>query len=199
MAVNEQLKPLLDNAPYVAEAERNNSKTIIFSVLITAIVFSALTFFWQNFNQKNKNAEISQLSSQVATLSSQLAVLQAGLTTSKPIEDDQNTSAKTETDNAVTSRTNREYVEPVNLMPALKGAFAYKYGINANDVSITVLDSTATHTRGTVIMNGGNSRMFLAARGNGSYTIVYDGNGPILCSVVAPYDFPAYMANDCVQ
>lgn len=81
MTPNEKLKPLLDNAPYVAEAERNNNKTIIFSVVITAIVFSALTFFWQNFNQKNKNEEISQLSSKVTTLSSQLAVLQAGLTT----------------------------------------------------------------------------------------------------------------------
>lgn len=79
MAPNSKLKPLLDNASYVAEVEKSNNKAIIFSVVITAIIFSALTFFWQNFSQKDKNVEISQLSSQVAVLSNQVAVLQKDL------------------------------------------------------------------------------------------------------------------------
>lgn len=208
MSPNEKLKPLLDNAQYAEQSRKSDTSAIIFSVLITAIVFSALSFFWQNFNQKNKNTEISQLSAQVATLSSQLAVLQDKELVDTSIKDnqnndnDQNISDQAENDAVYVpggAKSEGVYLEPVNLIPELKGSFAYKYGINANDVSVAILESTATHTRGTVVIDGGKSRTFLAARGNGSYTIVHDGNGAIMCSVVAPYNFPAYMISDCVQ
>lgn len=206
MAPNEKLRPLLDNAPYVAEVEKSNNKAIIFSVVITAIVFSALTFFWQNFNQTDKNEEITKLSAQVDVLSNQLAALQTKELANIPSEDEQNNNDQNSSDQAKNSavyvpggaKRAHVYLEPVNLIPELKGAFAYKYGINANDVVITISESTATHTRGMVNMNG-EGGIFLAARGNGSYTIVHDGNGAIMCSVVAPYDFPAYMINDCVR
>lgn len=88
MAPNDKLKPLLDNAQYAEQSRKSDTSAIIFSVLITAIVFSALSFFWQK-NDSDNNTEIEQLSSQVQTLSDQVAILQLSLTTSQAIEDDQ--------------------------------------------------------------------------------------------------------------
>lgn len=84
----------------------------------------------------------------------------------------------------------------IDLVPGLKAAFAYKYGISTNDIMITISQSTNTHARGTVTMNG-ESGVFLATRGNGDWGIVHDGNESIMCSVVLLYGFPFNMTSDC--
>jgi flagellar basal body-associated protein FliL len=46
---------------------------------------------------------------------------------------------------------------------------------------------------------GGEGGMFLAAKVDGAWKLVYDGNGQIDCKVVKPYGFPADMIKDCTN
>lgn len=80
----------------------------------------------------------------------------------------------------------------------IKIAFAEKYGKPQNEVNITINKNTGSHASGSVKfageMGGG---MWLAAKVNGKWVIVYDGHGVILCKVIKPYNFPKEIVSEC--
>lgn len=84
----------------------------------------------------------------------------------------------------------------------IKQAFSDKYGNPVNEVSVEISSSTDTHMRGVVkigppgTISGG---MFLAAKVNGEWMIVHDGQGVYTCAEVAPFNFPEEMINDCYE
>lgn len=83
--------------------------------------------------------------------------------------------------------------------------------IGANTISgVVVTEATENFMRGTFdtfpsaedLANGrdfGSGGIFLAARVNGVWKLIFDGNGQIECSLVNPYGFPANMISDCVN
>ncbi|MBT4349955.1 hypothetical protein HOD19_04245 [bacterium] len=87
--------------------------------------------------------------------------------------------------------------EREELNSILEHVFAYDHGISVENVSVKVLQQSYEHVRGFVNLNG-EGGMFLAAKRDGDWTIVHEGNGAIMCSVVTPYNFPFYMIGDCV-
>ena len=75
---------------------------------------------------------------------------------------------------------------------ALKAALGAHLGRNVNDLKITVSQNTGSHARGGV-ENG----YFLAAKVNGQWQIVADGQGALDCQIIAQYNFPASMVPEC--
>lgn len=83
----------------------------------------------------------------------------------------------------------------------IKRLFADKYQKPLTEISIKISRETENHVRGGVTIGepgpgaGGN---FLAAKVNGAWQIIFDGNGQISCKLVNSYGFPAEMISDCI-
>ena len=83
-----------------------------------------------------------------------------------------------------------------------------KYSSETID-KIIIKKSTEDHMRGMVnflptkedleVGRGGEGGMFLAAKIDGEWRLIYDGNGVIKCSLVNKYNFPSDMITDCAD
>ena len=81
---------------------------------------------------------------------------------------------------------------PISDEDALKAALAAHLGTDVNSLAITISENIGSHARGGV-----DNGYFLAAKVNGQWQIVADGQGAIDCNIVAQYGFPAYMVPEC--
>jgi len=82
----------------------------------------------------------------------------------------------------------------------LKLAFAQKYNKSVADVNLTIKINTGVLANGGVSFVGENGGgWWLAAKTNGSWNIVQDGNGTITCELTDPYNFPTSMVPECVN
>ncbi len=80
---------------------------------------------------------------------------------------------------------------------AIKIALIKKYGTNASDMEVTVSEVDGEYAKGMVTEEGGGG-MWFAARLNGTWTLVWDGNGIITCDDISPFPkFPAKMIPEC--
>lgn len=88
-------------------------------------------------------------------------------------------------------------ISPESTIDTIRILLEKKYPENAGTISVNISKETAEHARGSVSfaegMAGGN---WLAAKVNGEWQLVFDGNGQIPCSL-SSYGFPADMLNDC--
>ncbi|MBZ9572273.1 hypothetical protein KJA15_03010 [Patescibacteria group bacterium] len=78
--------------------------------------------------------------------------------------------------------------------------FAEKYNKKMAEITININQETEGHLRGGVVFQPGgpeNSGMFLAAKVDGDWELVHDGQGAILCSAIEPYNFPVDMVIEC--
>lgn len=86
---------------------------------------------------------------------------------------------------------------------AIKQLFAEKYNKDLSDIQIVIAQQTENHLRGSVkfAMNGnfGEGGIVLAAKVDGKWQIVFDGNGGISCALVESFNFPAEMIDDCYR
>lgn len=80
----------------------------------------------------------------------------------------------------------------------LREALAQKHKLPVASVSVTIKEITSEYASGTVLLNG-EGGWFLAAKENDDWQIVDDGNGVVLCDVVAKYNFPKSMVPECVD
>lgn len=82
---------------------------------------------------------------------------------------------------------------------AIKKIFAEKYPKYAETVTVSINQETPDHARGDVIFEtGAPGGYFLAARIDGTWEVVFDGNGQIPCSL-SSYGFPDKMLFDCAK
>ena len=82
----------------------------------------------------------------------------------------------------------------------LKQLFIKKYNKNQDEVTVSVNQQTANYARGGVKfgLNGiGEGGIFLAAKVDNQWQLVFDGNGMIPCSELKQYNFPESMVTDC--
>jgi len=101
-------------------------------------------------------------------------------------------------------------VLPVNEMPIvpsapeksdallIKDAMAEKYSKNSEEVSLGVREITLDYAVGSVKFAGDTGGgWWLAAKVDGKWVIVADGNGTVMCADVEPYLFPTSMVWEC--
>ncbi len=85
---------------------------------------------------------------------------------------------------------------PLDLIPTLVESFAYNHGIDAEGISINILQSTTDHLKGQASIAGQNI-LFLAHKGNGDWSVIQEGSN-IMCSDIFKFGFPFYMISDCL-
>jgi hypothetical protein len=81
---------------------------------------------------------------------------------------------------------------PVTEADALVAALAAHLGASADELTVVIEEQTEAHARGGV-----DNGYFLAAKVDGAWIIVADGQGAIPCDAVAQYGFPAGMVEEC--
>ena len=90
------------------------------------------------------------------------------------------------------------FVPPISTEDALKQAFADKYTKPLADVMLEVTEELRPFAKGVVRFAGEISgAMWLAYRNQGTWEIVFDGNGTVPCANIEPYNFPTQMAPEC--
>lgn len=87
--------------------------------------------------------------------------------------------------------------ETENLKSLMKQAIVAKHGSEANSLNITVAAIEGDYAKGGASGQGGGGLWF-AAKVNGTWQLVWDGNGIIRCSDLAAYpQFPNSMISGC--
>ena len=84
----------------------------------------------------------------------------------------------------------------------VKKLFADKYGKKMSEININISQETKNHLRGSVVFGSGGpgeGGIFLAAKVNNQWQLVFDGNGAISCEQLSRYDFPEEMKFDCIS
>jgi hypothetical protein len=78
----------------------------------------------------------------------------------------------------------------------IKEILAAKYGKEISQVELRVNRQDQSHLTGSVSFlpgGPGESGMFLAAKVNGEWQLLYDGNGSVDCEGLKDYSFPPEM------
>ena len=89
------------------------------------------------------------------------------------------------------------FAAPKGPAEEIQQLFAAKYPKYAKTVTVRVDKETQNHARGGVIfVPGAPGGIFLAAKIDGRWQLVFDGNGQISCAL-SKYGFPADMLADC--
>lgn len=99
----------------------------------------------------------------------------------------------------ITTPTITPSASPVteDLAAIMKALLIKKYGPNASNMNVTVSLVEGEYAKGMVTENGGGG-MWFAARQNGTWTLVWDGNGIITCEEISPFpNFPVSMIPSC--
>jgi hypothetical protein len=87
--------------------------------------------------------------------------------------------------------------ESAVLIAAVKAALIAKHGPDAGLLNITASKIEGIYAQGGASAEGGGA-MWFAAKVNGVWKLVWDGNGQINCSDIAPYpEFPTDMIPEC--
>jgi len=90
--------------------------------------------------------------------------------------------------------------DTVNNAEEIKQLFVEKYDKSPDEISIVIGQEYADHIRGGVVFGSGGigeGGNFLAAKVDGFWRLVFDGNGGISCIEIEPYNFPKEMISDC--
>lgn len=79
-------------------------------------------------------------------------------------------------------------------------AMATRHGKSPAEVELTVTTNTGAHAMGGVKFTGEmGGGWWLAAKENGTWIIVADGNGTVPCEAIEPYNFPVTMVPECFR
>lgn len=88
-------------------------------------------------------------------------------------------------------------INSLDLAKIMKEALVKKYGTRSADMNVTVSKIEGEYAKGMVTEQGGGG-MWFAARLNGFWTLVWDGNGIITCDEISPFpEFPTSMIPEC--
>lgn len=83
------------------------------------------------------------------------------------------------------------------LKAAVKAALVAKRGQDASSLNISVTKVEGSYASGMASSTGGGG-LWYAAKINGNWNLVWDGNGTISCSDLTPYpNFPTSMISQC--
>ncbi len=90
-------------------------------------------------------------------------------------------------------------IAPIGSAEDIQKVLVKKYPRYADTLAVSVDQETGNYARGSVIFEAGAAGgIFLAAKIDGAWQIVFDGNGQISCGL-SSYGFPDEMLADCAK
>lgn len=85
----------------------------------------------------------------------------------------------------------------ISIISAVQAALVAEHGSDAQTLNVTISKIEGDYAQGGASGQGGGG-MWFAAKVNGIWKLVWDGNGIIQCSDIAPYpSFPKDMISEC--
>ena len=91
-------------------------------------------------------------------------------------------------------------VPTVSDLDLIKIAFADKHSQPVSAVILTISENNLTYARGSISFVGDTAGgWWLAAKVDGTWIAVQDGNGYVSCEEISPYNFPKSMVPECVD
>jgi hypothetical protein len=84
---------------------------------------------------------------------------------------------------------------------AIKQAVYTKFGSDATKLNVTVSKIEGNYATGGIVDVGSEvgGGYFLAAKWQGNWVIVHDGQAHPTCAQIAPYNFPVSMVAECLD
>lgn len=177
-----------NNTSQNVQNNKKSSTNILIIILLLIIATGICFLIFQNFSkEKAEKDEALNITPEVAK---EVSPIKAATEGAVITENNVTSPAPTE------SEPEEEIVE--SDLELIKKALAEKHGWSMENVNVTVSENTGTHASGGVTIKGEmGGAMFLAAKVDGEWVIVWDGNGTISCSSIKPYDFPTDMVSEC--
>lgn len=87
--------------------------------------------------------------------------------------------------------------ETQTIIAAIRQALIAKHGPDAGKLTITVSKIIGTYAQGGASAPGGGA-MWFAVKENGTWKLIWDGNGVILCTDISAYpELPKAMISEC--
>ncbi len=86
--------------------------------------------------------------------------------------------------------------ETATVIAAVKAGLVAEHGPDAASLTVTVSKIVGNFAQGSASASAGGG-MWLATKLTGTWKLVWDGNGSILCATVNPYNFPTTMVPQC--
>jgi hypothetical protein len=86
--------------------------------------------------------------------------------------------------------------ETAVIIAAVKAELLAEHGTSVNELTISVSKIQGSFAQGGASGSGGGG-MWFAVNVNGTWKLVWDGNGTISCARINPYNFPASMIPEC--
>lgn len=160
------------------QKENKTLKIIVFFFMgLLLICLGAIGFWFFQGSQEKKEADV---------IISPTDIVAPGLA-----------EKKEEKEKEVSSPT---IIEEKSDLELLTEAFAQKYNHPVPEVIVTINENTGILAKGVIKFEGEmGGGWFLAAKVDGKWIIVDDGNGTISCEKIEPYNFPVSMVFECVD
>lgn len=170
--------------------KENNDKNIFPLVLIVAVILILVGgAYW--YSQQMKNVEPEKVAEPTG-----VKIIDAPESTES--EDLEEVEEDTEEDLADEVAVEAEEESEEDIIVALKELFAEKYDKEVEDMTVTISELEGDYLVGGVKFEGEVAGAHvLAAKVDGEWTLVFDGNGTIPCEGVDAVDFPASLVAEC--
>lgn len=132
--------------------------------------------------KQNRNLKVQATISPIAT-----STLTETITPTQTIA-----TTKTSTPAATATIAERSKIE------LIKDLFATKFSLPASQIDVTISKESANSAFGSVSTSEeGGGGWFVAAKSNGEWKILQDGNGTINCGPLEGYDVPSSVVAEC--
>ena len=148
---------------------RKNITIVLLLVILVAVISGGGVYLWQhNTETNNSSLQIDVPAQQEAT---DVAAVKEETTVQLPVKSDKE---------------------------MISEAMATKYNKPVADADLTINENDSQYAQGLVKFAGEIAGgWWLAAKTSGDWVIVADGNGVVMCSDIAPYNFPTSMVPEC--
>ena len=147
----------------------------VLAVLLAAVIAGGGVYIWQNNDEEPEQQETTETTA------------------------DENADDEAEKNDETETVTESEEETPVvDDETQIIAAMAARHSKNVSDVDLTINENDGTHAQGLVKFVGEIAgAWWLAAKDASGWTIVADGNGTVMCTDIAPYNFPTSMVPEC--
>ena len=182
------------------EKNKNIFPLIVIFVVVVALVGGAY-WFGKNSMQNGAFVDVREVSDDETREGKEDASGEEDLTeeSSAPAEES-SVSSSAAADSSSTSAPSVPEESDESVIETLKLLFAQKYEKRIDDIFVTISKREGDYLVGSVKFAGEDAGAHvLAAKVNGSWKIIFDGNGMWTCDIVDVVDFPSTLVPECLD
>ena len=181
--------------------ENNGKNNNILPLVVIFLVIAGLIggAYWFGKSSIMQNSQTGQMTDVKESTEPEVKSLEEPKkSTSEPSENTELKEEVVEEEEPTEEKSAVEEDSDEAVIESLKILFAQKYEKRIEDITVTISKREGNYlTGGVKFTASGEGGYVLAAKVNGAWKIVFDGNGSWTCSAVDVVDFPSTLAPEC--